>query len=467
MKNLRHLILLLLCITDTASSQIPELWGAMSLGGSFGIGGIIKINGDGSGYAMDYSCTGGANGGSIQTTLLPQSPTLLYGCSTSGGTMARGDIFSYNPFTKTYTMLYSMDTLSGYYPRGPICRAANGKIYGMTNNGGLFDKGVFFEFNPVNNQYTKIHDFDVTTGQLPNGGVIESGVNNKLYGMTTSGGQNSAGVIFSYDYANNTFTIVHDFDFSFGFAAFGTLTLAGNGLLYGMTFGGGTVGYGVIFSLNPSTNSYTVLHNFDGTNGSAPMGQLIEDGGTLYGCTSQGGTNNKGVIFSYSIAGNTLTKLHDFDVATGSGPFGGVMRASDGKLYGMTLSGGVNNLGVIYSYSLSSNVYTKIYDGSFATGGIPYADLIEYSGPTALEEQSTSQSALRLFPNPSHGEISIQYSGIESEAVIHITDLMGKEVCQVPVTTASSTFTLAIKPGIYFYYSSEDVNRSCSKLIIE
>lgn len=467
MKNLLRLLLLLVCIAGTASSQIPELWGAMSLGGSFGLGGIIKIKGDGSGYVMDYGCTGGTSGGSIQSNLLPQSPTLLYGSSTSGGTQAKGDIFSYNPYTKNYTMLYSMDTLSGYYPRGPLCRAANGKLYGMTNNGGIYNKGVFFEFNPVNNQYTKIHDFDITTGQLPNGGVIEAAANNKIYGMTTSGGLNSSGVIFSYDYTSNTFAVVYDLTFSNGFAGFGTLNQAGNGLLYGMAFGGGSLGYGVIFSLNPTTNNYTVLYNFNGADGAAPMGQMVEDGGTLYGCTSQGGTNNKGVIFSYSISGNTFTKLHDFDVTMGSSPYGGVMRASDGKLYGMTLNGGVNNLGAIYSYNLSTNVYTKIYDGSFASGGIPYADLIEYSGPTALAEPVSQEPTLLLSPNPSKGDITIRHSGFVNDFVVQIVDVLGKKVCELPVTTATTNLTLNVKPGIYFYFSSEDANRRCGKLIIE
>ncbi len=58
-------------ITLSASSQIPELWGSMALGGPFGIGGIIKINGDGTGYSMDHACTGLLNGGSIQSNLLP------------------------------------------------------------------------------------------------------------------------------------------------------------------------------------------------------------------------------------------------------------------------------------------------------------------------------------------------------------------------------------------------------------
>ncbi len=467
MKKIHPLLLLFFVIAGPSYSQAPELWGTMSIGGSFGIGGIVRIMGDGSGYVIDHACTGGSNGGSMNCTLVPQSPVLLFGTSTSGGNQAKGDVFSYNPFTKNYSMLFSMDSLSGYYPRGPVAITPAGKVYGLTNNGGLFNGGVLFEYDIVNGQYTKLHDFDNTTGQLPFGGVIWSGGMNKIYGMTTSGGQNAGGVIFSYDITAASFSVVHHFDFSTGFFGYGTLRAGSNGLLYGMTFGGGNLGYGVIFSFNPANNNYTVIHHFDGTNGSVPMGQLMEDGGTLYGCTSQGGTQNKGVIFSFSIAGNTLTKLHDFDGTGGASPYGGVIRASDGKLYGMTLNGGVNNLGAIYSFNLSNNLYTKIYDGSFATGGLPGADLVEYSGPTALAEPVSVQPTLLLFPNPSTGNITIRHSGFEKEFIVQIVDVLGNKVCEVPVTTATSNLTLNVKPGIYFYFSSEDANRHCGKLIIE
>jgi uncharacterized repeat protein (TIGR03803 family) len=73
---------------------------------------------------------------------------------------------------------------------------------------------------------------------------------------------------------------------------FGSLIKASNGLLYGMAFGGGSLGYGVIFSFNPTGNVYTVLHNFDGINGAAPSGALVQSGtsGLFYGFTQQGGT---------------------------------------------------------------------------------------------------------------------------------------------------------------------------------
>ena len=48
---------------------------------------------------------------------------------------------------------------------------------------------------------------------------------------------------------------------------------ANDGKLYGMTASGGSSGFGVIFSFDPSSSTYTKLKDFDGTNGANPQWQ--------------------------------------------------------------------------------------------------------------------------------------------------------------------------------------------------
>ena len=373
-----------------------------------------------------------------------------------------------NTLTGTYSSMYSMDSASGFYPRGSVAMATDNKLYGLTSNGGTDEAGVFFSLDPANNQYVKLHDFDIITGQYPNGSVTQSSVNNKLYGMTTGGGANSSGVIFSYDIAGNVFTIVHDFDFISGFAPFGTLLDGDNGLLYGMAFGGGSTGYGVIFSLDPSNNNFTVLHTFDGTNGSAPFSStLTESSGVLYGCTSQGGTDNKGVLFSFVIATNAFTKLHDFTQATGSSPDGGVIKASDGKLYGMTLNGGSNDVGTIFSFDLTSNTYTKIFDCSFPDGGFPYADLIEYAAPTGIDEAASSSNHVQVYPVPSNGNITVAITGFRQDEILTITNGLGQQVFEDRLTSASTSLHLDLQPGIYYYSISSKEAKYSGKMIMQ
>ena len=464
MKKSTYFLLAYLMLSTIANAQVPELWGSMSIGGSFGVGGIFKINGDGTGYSLQYACSGSTNGGSIQSNFIPFSQTLFYGTSVSGGTHARGEIYSYQTQTHTFTSLFSMDTLPGYYPRGPICVTSSGKIYGMTNNGGINDKGVMFEYNIASNQYTKVHEFNVSDGQLPNGGVIQSTINNKIYGMTTSGGANNLGVICSYNPQNGVFAVEHDFTFSDGCSSFGTLIQDNSGMMYGMTFGGGTGGYGVIFSFNPTNNNYTVIHNFTGSDGAAPLGQLRLYNGMLYGVTSQGGTSNKGVIFSCQLSNNNYTKLYDFNGTNGSSPFGSVILANDGKLYGMTLNGGINSLGVIYSLEPSTLTFTKIYDGAFATGGFPYADLIQYSTATAIEENTISE--FKIYPNPSNGTFKIQHNENVGEGEIIIINSLGQTIATYKIGEMGNEIKLDAAPGIY-YYKTKVSNKIAGKIVVQ
>ena len=83
--------------------------------------------------------------------------------------------------------------------------------------------------------------------------------------------------------------------------------------------------------------TYEVVSSFDIAffNGRAPSSLRQADDGTFYGTTSFGGVFDKGTLFRMDTTG-VVTSLHSF-----SGPLDGVrpfglVRASDGRFYGMT-----------------------------------------------------------------------------------------------------------------------------------
>jgi uncharacterized repeat protein (TIGR03803 family) len=130
---------------------------------------------------------------------------------------------------------------------------------------------------------------------------------------------------------------------------------ASDGKLYGTTDYGGSsyddenyeYGYSVIFSFDPSSSTYKKLKDFDyHTTGAHPSGSLMQaKDGKLYGMTHEGGYADAGVIFSFDPSSSTYTTVKDFDGSYGENgayPTGSLMQASDGKLYGMTYSGGSN-----------------------------------------------------------------------------------------------------------------------------
>src|SRR4051812_16112494 len=91
---------------------------------------------------------------------------------------------------------------------------------------------------------------------------------------------------------NAQYTTIFNFDGAAnGSEPNGSLIFDGT-FLYGMTMGGGTGCSGscggVIFKIKPDGTAYTIVLNFNGTNGSKPHGSLISDGTFLYGVTAWG-----------------------------------------------------------------------------------------------------------------------------------------------------------------------------------
>jgi uncharacterized repeat protein (TIGR03803 family) len=125
------------------------------------------------------------------------------------------------------------------------------------------------------------------------------------------------------------YSVLLDFDLTNGDKPYGSLTPLGKEL-YGMTFYGNN-----IFSIDTSGNGFKNLLNFNGADGARPTGSLILSGGVFYGMTEDGGANGYGNIFSIDTNGNNIKDLFDFDGTNGKNPFGSLI-LSGKVLYGMT-----------------------------------------------------------------------------------------------------------------------------------
>lgn len=172
-----------------------------------------------------------------------------------------------------------------------------------------------------------------------------------------------------------TFNVLQSFNNTDGANPFPALVQATNGDLYGTTYGGGANLSGAIFKVTPAgalTTVYSFCSQTNCTDGALPRGGLIQDSnGSLYGTTLSGGANNRGTVYKITLAG-VLTTLYSFcnvaGCADGAQPFAGLVQASNGALYGTTISGG-NGFGTIFEIS-AGGAFTRLY--SFcATSGCP------------------------------------------------------------------------------------------------
>ena len=147
--------------------------------------------------------------------------------------------------------------------------------------------------------------------------------------------------------------------------------------------------FGVVFEVNPSSNTETVLYTFcpNGLpclDGSTPEAALIMDSaGNLYGTTVYGGANNDGAVFELSPQpsggcpassnqgnGWCETVLYSFTGgADGTAPIAALIMDSAGNLYSTTSSGATSSCGSVFELSpVSGGAWTEITLYDF-TGG--------------------------------------------------------------------------------------------------
>ena len=86
----------------------------------------------------------------------------LWGMTSAGGTDRIGTIIKTDANGNNQSVVYSFkeETPGGLPHYTKLCQASNGKLYGMTREGGANDQGVLFEYDPVAITYTKKLDFD-------------------------------------------------------------------------------------------------------------------------------------------------------------------------------------------------------------------------------------------------------------------------------------------------------------------
>ena len=98
--------------------------------------------------------------------------------------------------------------------------------------------------------------------------------------------------------------------------------------------------------------TYTIIHNFVGPDGSVPSASLtIDSSGNLYGTTAGGGSYDSGTVFRMTLHDQvwSFTKLFSFNFdISGRSPSSPLIFGPDGALYGTTQFGGPGTAGVVF-----------------------------------------------------------------------------------------------------------------------
>ena len=334
-------------------------YGTTSYGGTNGSGTVFRLM-PGGAFKVIYSFCKLANcadGAEPSQPLLVGTDGNLYGTTLFGGTGTAqcgsgcGTVFKVTP-AGILTTLHSFCTVSpcddGASPSSGLIEGRSGGFYGVTSAaGGSYLQGTVYKITS-SGTLTTVYAFCIQNGcadgETPRSGLVQ-GPNGHLYGTTDSGGQYGYGEIFELSLTGQIL-VVHSFDKTDGQGSFSPLLLGANGTFYGSAeYGGSTMcganPCGTLYKMTP-TGGFTTLVNFDGTNGSLPVGPLVQGiDGYIYGITNGGGTNSSGTFFRMGPAGKVAT-VFNFCTAPCTGgyyPDYGVIQGTNGLFYGIAGSG--------------------------------------------------------------------------------------------------------------------------------
>lgn len=305
-----------------------NLYGTAGAGGTYGYGTVFELtpNNDGSWTKTTlYSFRKGIDGATPEYGVIFDAAGNLFGTASEGGICdpyCHGIVFELVPNqdgtwreVTLYTFLGGHDGTAMF----GLTFDAAGNLYGATQTGGNgpfcgnSDTGCGSVFELVRSPdgswaKTVLYNFNSgLDGGYPGSGVNFDSVGN-LYGETIYGGSlacpgSGCGVIYKLtpQFGGTwKFSVAHTFNGLYGRkgeAPAGGLVFDAAGNLYGTTEGGGSkdcfgAGFacGIVFKLEPATNSFTVIASFDGKHGALPeMGVILDAQGNLYGTTTQGG----------------------------------------------------------------------------------------------------------------------------------------------------------------------------------
>jgi len=356
-------------LTSPASTLIQAWDGNLygTVAGNFftTFGGVFQLGLDGTASTL-YSFSGGTDGAMPMYGVIQGIDGNLYGV-TYGNVLAgsAGTIFRVSPSDKSFVNLSTFTGLNGeFYGSGGMVADASGNLYGATLYSAQYETDDIHEavFKiDSSGAFSTFAELPSTSGSYSTAPLIQ-GSDGNFYGTTQLDGASGIGTAIQIT-PTGTVNVLHTFaGTGDGGQPGGALVEGPDGNLYGTTDGDATLtaengANGTFFRITPA-GVLTTLHIFNGTtDGAYPNGIYLASDGNFYGTTMSGGTNSNGVFYRIGSSGD-LTVLYNFGASAGDAQSAqaGVIQASDGNIYGTSVSGGENSNGAVFKIAFSPSL---------------------------------------------------------------------------------------------------------------
>jgi uncharacterized repeat protein (TIGR03803 family) len=381
-------------IDSIVQGRDGNLWSSSQYGGTMNDGTVFKVTPSGT---LTVVSNLGDPGNDSRSGVTLGTDGYFYGTTVLNGE-GPGTAWKVSPAGVETSLHIFGNGSDGACPYAPPIEAADGIFYGTTTTEcGFGSQSKVYSLTSTGT-LTTLYTF--TDGSNVTAPVVQ-GTDGNFYGASQSGGANGDGEIFKMTPAGAV-TVLHSFDGTDGSRASDGLIQASDGNFYGSTFQGGTSSAGVIFKVSPS-GTFTVLHNFNGTtDGNGGGNALVQaTDGKLYGVTFTGGSSNDGTIFNITTAG-AFTVLVNFDGSNGANPNSPLKQNTNGVLYGDTYQGGSANNGVFYSLNMGLKPFVSLVSTSGKVGskigilgqGFSASSVVKFNGVTATTVTRTGATFL-------------------------------------------------------------------------
>ena len=267
----------------------------------------------------------------------------LYGTSYgNAGSNEYGTVFEVTT-TGTVSTLYTFcsqaNCVDGSFPAAGLFLANDLNFYGTTTSGGAYGSGTVFKLTSsgtLTTLYSFCQQTSCADGANPYASLVQ-GTDGLLYGTTALGGAHHLGSVFSIATSGKTFTTLYSFcdggctsGLNDGSQPETALVQDSNGNFYG------TTSFGTLFEIT-SQGTLTTLYEFCSqpfcADGNAPSGNPISPNGILYGASPKGGSVGGGVVWGYQ---TSFGDLAEFGGSGGAVP-NGVICGTNGYVYGTSL----------------------------------------------------------------------------------------------------------------------------------
>lgn len=329
-----------------------------------------------------------------------------------------GNLFRIRTDGTNETMLHSFTYPNeGHDPVG-ITEASSGKLFGLQRNGGANSGGTIFSIDKTGANFTIVHHFASATGTIPVSKLMA--FDGKLFGTTVNGGDFGFGTLFTLNEDGTGFRVLYHFNGGNSNAySSGNIAISSNGRIFGSfgSFVWDGSSFKKLFKIDTSGNNFQLI--YPGTpreHGSSGQDVLLLDDEDIYVTDAEYGRHEGGVLNLFDTNGFGAATYHFGYSINGFRPGGGVIKASDGKIYGTTIIGGTSGNGTIYSSNADGTGFIRLHEFTDLEGYEPAGNLLEASDGKlygACRFGDTHSGILyRLDKNGSNFQVILRFDGV-------------------------------------------------------